>query len=342
MIYGNVFADGRYNNSLFEIEDSVHLYNPTFTPRLLREAFLAQGIEINTPDVNQGKPITFELHFEGRQFVGDGIPKYLIALENPNINRLNENREYCKRFIKVFTWDARLFDLPNVVQIMVPNQLSFESFPGYEARDVFSCLINANKAFRGMLPRELYSERINTIRWYEKHAPEKFELYGMGWAKPTPAFDLWGKVKRIIPKLEGKLFGKMPFPSYRGEVRDKRSVMRRSKFAYCYENTRGPDNYITEKIFDSLLCGCVPVYWGADNVLEYIPAVCFVDRRKFSDTEAVHEFLLSISPENYANYQSNIIRFLNSDTIKKFSAEYFVSTAVYHVYRSLQEAHSLG
>ena len=342
MIYGNVYADGRTNNSLFEVDDNVHRYNPTYTPRLLREAFLAQGIEINTPDVNQGKPIAFDLHIEGRLFADDGIPKYLIALENPNIKPLNMDRDYCKRFAKVFAWDARLFDLPNVVKILVPNQLTFEPFPKYSERDIFSCMINANKAFREEMPDDLYRERIKTIRWYEKHAPDKFELYGMGWAKPTPAFDFWGKVKRSIPSLRVKLFNYKIFPSCRGEVRDKRSVMRRSKFAYCYENTRGPDNYITEKIFDSFLGGCIPIYWGAENVLEYIPENCFIDRRKYKDTAEVHDFLLSISAEVFSIYQSNIIKFLKSDSAKKFSAEYFVSTVVFHVCHSQQEGRILG
>lgn len=339
MIYGNVYADGRSNNSLFEEDDNVHRYNPTYMARLLRESFLAQGIEINTPDVNHGRPIAFDLHLEGRQFAEDHIPKYLIALENPNIKHLNMNRDYCKRFVKVFAWDARLFDLPNVVKIMVPNRLTFEPFPKYAERDIFSCMINANKAFREEMPDDLYRERIKTIRWYEKHAPDKFELYGMGWDKPTPAFDFWGKIKRSIPSLRVKLFNYKIFPSYRGEVRDKRSVMRRSKFAYCYENTRGPDNYITEKIFDSFLSGCVPVYWGADNVLKYIPADCFVDRQNFKDTASVHEFLLSILPENYARYQSNILNFLESDTARIFDVEYFVAHVSEQVSRDvLREA----
>lgn len=331
MIYGNVYADGHSNNSMFGEKDSTHRYNPTYTPRLLRQAFLARGIEINTPDVNQGRQIAFDLHLEGRQFVEDSIPKYLIALENPNINHLNENRDYCRRFAKVFAFDARVHDLPNVVKILIPHHLMHGEFPTYEERDIFSSLINANKAFREMLPSDLYLERINTIHWYEKHAPDKFELYGMGWNKPAPAFDFWGKARRSIPSLRTKLFGHKPFPSYRGEVRDKAEVLRRSKYSYCYENTRDLSNYITEKIFDSLVCGCVPVYWGADNVLNYIPADCFIDRRTFSGTAEVHEYLLSISPEDYANYQSNIVSFLDSDAAKMFSVECIISTAVGHI-----------
>lgn len=335
MIYGNVFSDGRSNNSLFEEEDGVHRHNPTHTPRLLRQAFLDQGIEINTPDVNQGREVAFDLHMEGRQFVEDGIPKYLVALENPYINKLNEDRNYCRRFAKVFTWDARQHDLPNAVKIMFPHQLIYDHFPGFTERDIFSCLINANKAFREHLPSDLYLERIKTIRWYERNAPEHFELYGLGWRKPAPAFDIFGKIRRSIPSLRAKLFGYKPFPSYRGEVKNKSEALLRSKFSYCYENTRGPANYITEKIFDSFLSGCVPVYWGPDNVLDYIPAECFIDRRAFKDTAAVHEFLLSVSPGDYARYQTNIARFLGGDAAKKFSSEYFVSVVVSHVFRDI-------
>jgi hypothetical protein len=334
-IYGNVFAEGHSNNSMFASENSVHRYYPNHMQRQLRQAFIEQGIEINTPDLNQGRPIAFDLFFEGRSFFDDGIPKYLIALENPNINRLNENHVYCRRFAKVFAWDPRLFDLPNVVKIMVPNRLSCDPFPGFAERDIFSCLINANKAFREALPSDLYLERINTIRWYERNDPGKFELYGMGWGKPSPVFDFWGKAKRRVARLRTQLFGYKPFPSYRGEVNDKGEVLRRSKFSFCYENTCDLSNYITEKIFDSFLSGCVPIYWGADNVLEHIPGDCFIDRRAFKDTGAVHDFLLSMSPENYAIYQSNIAKFLKSEIAGKFSSEYFVSTIVRHVSQDL-------
>ncbi len=323
MMYANVHAAGHANNSMFAEEDSVHRFNPTFVPCRLREEFLSHGIELNTPDVNQGLDVLFDLFFEGQEFIEDGIPKYLIALENPHINRLNEDRDYCKRFSRVFAWDRRLQELPNVKPIMVPNQLRFKSFQTFSERDIFSCLINANKAFREPLPNDLYLERIKTVRWYERHAPMHFELYGLGWQKPAPAFTLGGRLVRAITSARTKLFGYKPFPSYRGEVPDKAAVMRRSKFAYCYENTIGPDNYITEKIFDSFLSGCVPVYWGAENVLEHIPSECFIDRREFKDTSEVHRFLLSVTPEQYSHYQAAIASYLKSEQAERFSVERF-------------------
>lgn len=323
MIYANIHMEGHQHNSMFSAEGGIHGQSPAYIPGLLRKKFLEQGIEINTPDLNQGRGIAFDLFFEGREFTEDGIPKYLVALENPNINRLNESHDYCSRFRKVFAWDKRLYDLPNVVPIMYPHHILTEALPSFAERDIFSCLINANKLFRDPPPNDLYQERLNTIRWYESHAPGLFELYGMGWQKPAPAYTPWGKLKRGLASLRAKAFGHPPFPSYRGTVRDKRDVMRRSKFSYCYENTRGPDNYITEKLFDSLMSGCVPVYWGPENVREYIPAECFVDRSAFPDTAAVHDHLRSVTPERYEQYQRDITRFLSGDAVKKFTAEYF-------------------
>jgi len=331
MIYGNVYAAGRSNNSMFAADDSVHRFNPTYMPRLLREIFLQHGIEINTPDINLGREISFDLFFDGQEFIGDVIPKYLLALENPYHNRLNENREYLSSFCKVFTFDKRFYDLPNVVGSMVPQRLEFESFPSYMDRDIFSCLINANKAFREQIEGDLYLERLKTIRWYERNAPDSFQLFGMGWQKPTPAYGLSGRSKRSIASLRTKLFGHKPFPSYRGEVCDKNSVLGCSKFSYCYENTLGPDNYITEKIFDSFLSGCVPVYWGPENVLEHIPADCFIDRNAFKDTAAVHHRLLSITPEEYSAYQDKIKSYLKSDAAKRFDAREFVLNIVQQI-----------
>ena len=337
MIYANIYTDGHSNNSLFAVEDQVHRHNPTYTPRLLRQTFLERGIELNTPDLNQGREIAFELHLEGRPLTPRQIPRYLIALENPNINKLNASSEYCQNFDLAFAWDVRLFHLHNVVPILIPHPLVQEDFPGFEQRDIFSCLINANKAFKAVNPTDLYLERIKTIRWYERNATDKFELYGLGWEKSTPAFNLIGRVKRSFSRINTRLFGRAPFPSYRGELADKAVVLRRAKYSYCYENSRDLSNYITEKIFDSLVNGCVPIYWGADNVFDHIPEGCFIDRRKFRNTAEVQRHLLAINSDEFVLYQHNILNFLQSDAAQKFSAHTFVQLIVDRVCRHRED-----
>jgi len=323
MIVGSIFQDGHSANSMFASDDSVHRYNPTYTPIVLRQALFERGIEINTPDLNAGRSVAFELHVEGRPLPDSTLPRYLVALENPHINRFNDDLNYFHQFKHAFTWNPKYFDLDNVTPILVPNQIAWEPFKPYAERDLFACLINANKGFPYALDTDLYQERIRVIRWYEQNAPHRFALYGMGWQKPARGLGFLSKLRRRLDRLRTQLYGFKPFPSYRGEVREKREVMSRCKFAYCYENVRDLPNYVTEKIIDSLLAGCVPIYWGANNVADLIPADCFIDRRQFADTAALHAFLESIDPRRYAQFQEAIVAFLKSESAQRFSAEVF-------------------
>lgn len=331
MILGSVFAEGHANNSLFQEADPTHRFNPTFTNRLLREEFRKRGMEINTADVNAKRPVDFELHFEGRVLDPARTPRFLIALENPFINPLNADAEYFGGFRRVFTWNPKFARLPNVREVGCPNHFVIPQWPEYGERDIFSCLINANKRFKTELPNDLYVERVAVIRWYERNAPRYFELYGFGWNKPRHESGLGGRMKRRAQRLATQMFGYRPFPSWKGELADKSSVLQRAKFAYCYENIYGLTGYVTEKIFDALMNGCVPVYWGADDIGSRLPPDCFIDRRDFRDTAAVHAHLLSISASEYARKQQVIREFLGSKGSENYSSEYFVRTIVEEV-----------
>ena len=81
--------------------------------------------------------------------------------------------------------------------------------------------------------------------------------------------------------------------------------------------------YITEKIFDCFIAGCVPIYWGANNIDKYIPNNCFIDKRKFDDYEALHQFINNMKDSKYSHYLENIEIFLNSKSINQFSVKYF-------------------
>lgn len=337
MQYANIYADGRSNNSLFELEDHVHRFNPSHTPRLLREVLLSRGIELNTPDLNRDRPVSFDIHLEGRPLQVKTRPRYLIALENPNINKFNASSDYCAEFELVFTWDKHLQSRENAVPILIPHPLQWKEFPGPEGRPLFSCLINANKRFKETLENDLYTERIQVIRWYEKNAPEYFELYGLGWDKFPPAYSAWDKLARGLSILNSRLSRSAPFPSYRGEVPDKASVLRQARFSFCFENSRDIPNYITEKMLDSLVAGCVPIYWGANNVQDHVPPNCFIDRRLFVNTEAVHQYLTTINDESYHRYQKNIKAFLGSELAQRFSSAKIVKTVVDHICNDLHQ-----
>jgi alpha(1,3/1,4) fucosyltransferase len=326
MIYGNIFCENFSANKLFD-SSSPRNSDGLFTPYIiLREKLLQLGIEINTPDVNAGRTVSFEIHMDGRPLVSSSMHKYLIAVENPLINKLNAEIDYLKCFRRVFSWNEVIQILPGAIKILTPNSMVVSDFRGYADRNLFSCLISSNKVAPWVGANDLYAERIKLIRWYEQNAPAQFSLYGRGWGKPSHAHTRRDKFFRRIDRLKTQLFGHKPFPSWCGEVKFKSGILSNTKFSYCYENVKDLPNYITEKIFDSFLSGCVPIYWGADNVQEYIPPNCFVDRRLFRDTAEVHSYLMSITPEEYGRLQKGISDFLRSEKASLFSVEHFATT----------------
>jgi hypothetical protein len=88
------------------------------------------------------------------------------------------------------------------------------------------------------------------------------------------------------------------------------------------------NGYITEKIFDCLAAGVIPVYWGAHNITDFVPANCFIDRRLFSSNEEVYQFLKAMTKDEYNGYLERIATYLKSDEAKLFSADSFLETSL--------------
>jgi Glycosyltransferase family 10 (fucosyltransferase) C-term/Fucosyltransferase, N-terminal len=72
------------------------------------------------------------------------------------------------------------------------------------------------------------------------------------------------------------------------------------KFTLAFENAIAPD-YVTEKFFDPLIAGSVPVYLGAPNIEEFAPADrCYIDVADFDGPRAVADHLLSLAEDDAA------------------------------------------
>jgi hypothetical protein len=74
-------------------------------------------------------------------------------------------------------------------------------------------------------------------------------------------------------------------------------------FCLAFENSIAPD-YVTEKIYDCLLTGTVPIYLGAPNVDELVPEGCYIDARAHGDPRGLAAYLdhLLQRPDEYAAY----------------------------------------
>ena len=83
----------------------------------------------------------------------------------------------------------------------------------------------------------------------------------------------------------------------------RRTVIGRYHFYLALENSIAPD-YVTEKLFDALLAGTVPIYRGAPNFREFVPEGSFIDATTFNGPKSLADYLhhLVENPTDYAAY----------------------------------------
>lgn len=222
-------------------------------------------------------------------------------------------------FDAIFTWNEALVDNKKYFKINFSQRFPAVAEPRPVAREKFCVLIAGNK--KSSHPLELYSERVKTIRWFEKHHPLEFDLYGIGWDRRMFAGPLPVRALNRVPFLSRLLAPR--FPSYRGEAADKRKLLGSYKFSICYENAREIGGYITEKIFDCIKTGCIPVYWGAPDITKYVPADCFIDKRDFKSHEELYAFMGGMGDAERARRLAAMSVYLSGGDTYQFSDEYF-------------------
>jgi hypothetical protein len=70
----------------------------------------------------------------------------------------------------------------------------------------------------------------------------------------------------------------------------------------AFENARDVD-YVTEKFFEPLMYGAVPVYLGAPNIEDFAPGDhCYINASDFGSAQELAEFLLNMSDDDYERY----------------------------------------
>jgi hypothetical protein len=160
--------------------------------------------------------------------------------------------------------------------------------------------------------REIYKDRIEAIRYFSGH-PE-FRLYGFGWDQPIPGY---GKEYRRAAQNANA--GVIPL-----DIRVKRQVMAGFKFAICFENCSFP-GYITEKLPDCLLAGCIPVYWGAPDIEDFVPRESFIDFRRFDSFGELDKYLTGLTEAEGRSYLEAARDFLSGKRSEIFDTDVLVN-----------------
>lgn len=130
----------------------------------------------------------------------------------------------------------------------------------------------------------------------------------------------WNDLRNLPPKQADKLTGM--HSAFKGPCDDKHDVLSRYKFTIAYENTAYP-GYVTEKIIDAIVASSVPVYLGAPDIVEQLPAETFIDARAFSSPEAVAAYLEQMTESEASAIIEAGHKFLRSTQGQRYTYEGF-------------------
>jgi hypothetical protein len=308
----------------------------------LRKQLAEHGIDLATQDINPPEEsrliiafdeVTFFQTYERR--VGQLI--YLILNEPEHYwPDVWEKRNHLV-FDRVFTYDYTLADGQKYIHHYFAADIN--DYPAFA--DVSKVEFNQRKLLvlvAGMFqlapPRagnnSLLYKRYLTMRWFGKHYPKQFDFYSRGLDPALyESFRGLGVLRRLLPTAVTNRLVAWVAAHRRQEVEaicrgpvpplDKLKVLRQYKFVVCYENSSSP-GYVSEKLFDCLFSGTVPVYLGEPNIERFVPADCFIDRRSFATEEELATFLMSMSYIQYHQYILAIRQFIATIDHNKFGS----------------------
>jgi hypothetical protein len=168
---------------------------------------------------------------------------------------------------------------------------------------------------------ELYSLRRKAI-----HNLEMVDVFGYGWEKSFSS-----KIKTILIEFRSilrtpsklQIIGQLDFlkstPRYKGITPDKFKTLSNYKFALVIENSY---EFFSEKFFDAMLSGCIPIYVGLDLNQFKIPDNLYLKAEaNLHSIAKAYETAISM---DYSLWENQAAAWLNnSDTYKLWSEEAF-------------------
>lgn len=336
---------------LFDISKAPNSGDSILAPYLYLRSLLAEhGIPVHTADLLGRAPangcrnlyvstgITKRFRRLARR--DDVIPSAFIAVEAPIVAQLMYSRlpEASRVFRRMFACNSGLAMTPFLkapvsfepLRYIYPFDSIDEQAWSRQQRS-FLVMINANKAIPDN-EYEFYSERLKIIEFFARK--QEIDLYGVGWDGPPYVVierrHLLPRTARRLTRRAAEWVSRLyPDPLllaarsvWRGRVTAKSEVLSRYRFSICVENQL-LEGWITEKIFDCMRAGCVPVYLGAPDVEQWVPRECFIDMRAFADYGELRDHLLSLGPPEIEAMREAGRDFLGSARFKPFSKQAF-------------------
>jgi hypothetical protein len=240
-----------------------------------------------------------------------GIPVVLILWEPPVVRPRNWDSRLLRRFPRVLTYDDDLVDGQRFLKYNNPlrdGRLVLEGRQYGERRMLAS--VSGNKSSEE--PGELYSSRVASFVHFAGRPDISFDMFGRGWDKP-PAVPVGTDAAALLAG------------AYAGACVNKLETLSGYRFAIAYENSLRPRGYVTEKVFDCLRAGCVPIYLGPDNVFDYVDKEAVIDRRAFGSDQELGDYLLGVSEAEWEAMRAAGRAYVQGERFTPFLPECFVA-----------------
>jgi hypothetical protein len=284
---------------------------------------------------------------QARQRAGKGVPFVLQVMETPTGRSQNFHTKNHALFDYIVTYQQGLPKSANIFTYRLPN--CFDRFRAdhkqFHNRKC-AVMVNSNRVegwfacrkaglvgLPGIGPNlsgwhrpfwawivpargELYSWRRRFARLSSHTAPNALEIYGPGWD---------GSKVSWLPIYDRKRYTNCVSSGF---TNHKLDVISNYRFTISVENYRGNIDYISEKIFEPLMVGSVPVYLGEEKITDIIPKSAFVDVRDFSNKKELIHYLQHCTEKEWRGMYEAGQEFLFSKNVSEFSREEFVSKMI--------------
>jgi hypothetical protein len=157
---------------------------------------------------------------------------------------------------------------------------------------------------------QLQDKRLELLSYFLEY--REIDLFGKGWDNLKNLPPYWRDKLNILSDVEVKTV----------DYVDKKNAISRYRFCLCLENVSYP-GYVTEKIFDCLVAGVIPVYEGAPDIEQFVPPECFIDIRKYPDLNDLRAVLYNMTEKEANRMIEAGQEFLRSAAGKRHSYEGF-------------------
>ena len=337
------------NNKIFESETLYGMKSDNYPFKALKQEFNKFGVEFHTYDIlnpnDADAVICLDEVDTYKKLNLSGKKSYLIISEPPVYTPENWDKKNHKYFEKVFTYDSSMCNNLKYEHYTFP--IEFEKHPPfikvneemYNNRHLSSIIAGAFQVSKPNKdsPSLLY-ERYRLIKWFTKNHPDDLHFFSRNLS--SKIFEYFRgagilnklKLQSIVKKIAIKNF--TPFKiTYKGAIPPLEKIVKQQEynFSFCYENSKGINGCISERIFDCFAAASVPIYFGAPDIEKWIPKNCFIDKRNFNNYNELYQFIKQMPYARYNDYLKSIEDFLNSNKINIFKVDAYANKIVNNI-----------